>query len=78
MTMTELAKEYRQSALLLKNRIAELKKLLAKGNLCEMDKFRLRGRIDTLSSMERDMNEIAVVLEKYYDRRYKRNGRYSI
>ncbi|MBE6949520.1 MAG: hypothetical protein E7456_06710 [Ruminococcaceae bacterium] len=78
MTMIELAKEYRQSGLLLKKRIAELRKLLAKGDLCEMEKFRLRGRIDTLASMERDMNEIAVVLEKYYDRRYKRNGRYSI
>ena len=78
MTMNELAKEYRRSAVLLKNRITELKKQLAKGNMCEMDKFRLRGRIDTLSKMERDMNEIAVVLERYYDRRYKRNGRYSV
>lgn len=78
MMMIELAKEYRQSALLLKGRIAELKEKLATKNMCEMDKFRLRGRIDTLSKMEREMNEIAVVLERYYDRRYKRNGRYSV
>ncbi len=78
MTMNELAREYRQSALLLKTRIAELRHQLLTKNLCEMDKFRLRGRIDTLSKMEREMNEIAVVLERYYDRRFKRNGRYSV
>lgn len=78
MTMNELAREYRQSALLLKTRIAELKHQLAVTKMCEMDKFRLRGRIDTLAKMEREMNEIAVVLERYYDRRFKRNGRYSV
>ena len=78
MTIIEMAEEYRYSGMLLKNRIAELRKLLSATKLCEMDKFRLRGRIDTLRSMERDVNEIAVVLERYYDRGYKRNGRYSV
>lgn len=78
MTMIEMAFEYRQSALLLKERIIELKELLAEGNMCEMEKLRLRGRIDTLSKMERDTKEIAAFMERYYDRRYKKNGRYSV
>ena len=78
MTMIELAKEYRESGQLLKERIAELRLRLKTEKLCEMEKFRLRGRIDTLVRMERDVNEVAVVMERYYERGRKKNGRYSI
>ena len=78
MTMIELAKEYRESGQLLKNRILELRYKLKTEDLCEMEKFRLRGRIDALKKMERDVNEIAVVLERYYERGRKKNGRYSV
>ena len=76
--MIELAKEYRESARLLKTRIGELRLILRNEELCEMEKFRLRGRIDALSKMERDVTEIAVLLERYYERGRKRNGRYSV
>lgn len=79
MTMIELAVEYRQSAVLLKERIAILKAQLAHDSaLCEMDKFRLRGRIDALTKMEREVTEIAVLMERYYERGYRRNVRYSV
>lgn len=78
MTMIELALEYKESALMIKKRIFELKALLKEGNMCEMDKLRLRARIDTLDRMERDTKEIAAFMERYYDRRYKKNGRYSV
>ncbi len=78
MTMTELAMEYRESGLLLKTRIAELRQKLKTEDMCEMEKFRLRGRIDSLSKIEREVSEIAVFLERYYERGRKKNGRYSV
>ena len=78
MTMTELALEYRRSGLLLKTRIAELRQKLKTEEMCEMDKFRLRGRIDTLVKIEREVNEIAVFLERYYERGRRKNGRYTV
>ena len=78
MEMLELAKEYRESAAMLKWRIGELKESLGKDKMCEMEKLRLRRRIDILLNMYHDTNETAMVMERYYDRRYKRNGRFSI
>jgi len=78
MTLSELGTDYRRSAALLKGRITELKRTLAETNMCEMEKLRLRVRIDTLSSMYRDVCDTAVYLEHYYDRGYRRNGRFSI
>ena len=78
MKMIDLAKEYRESAQLLKGRIDELKELLTKENLCEMDKLRIRVRIEKLSTMYRETMETAVTMERYYDRRYRRNVRFTI
>ena len=78
MTLTELAAQYRTNSLPLKERINLLSTELDGEKLSETEKFRLRGRIATLLSMYRDMNEAALVMERYYDRGYKRNGRYSI
>lgn len=76
--MIELAVEYRAEGLRLKERIQELNVQLRQPGLREMDKFRLRGRIDTLAAMYREVNEAAYTMEHYYDRRYRRNGRYTI
>ena len=78
MTLSELAKEYRESGQLLKTRITELRLRLKTEDLCETEKFRLRGRIDSLAKMYRDVNEVAVFLERYYERGRKKNGRYSV
>ena len=78
MKMQELAVEYRESAALIRGRIAELRDTLQAGGLCEMEKLRLRIRIETLSSIFREVSETAVFMEKYYDRRYRKNGRYTV
>ena len=67
MTLKEMAAEYRESAASLKGRIAELRmKLDNDTDLCEMDKLRLRGRIDTLLSMYHETSLTAYRLENYY------------
>ena len=78
MNMQELAMEYRESAALIRGRITELKSELQAGGMCEMEKLRLRIRIETLGSIYREVSETAVFMEKYYDRRYKKNGRYTV
>ena len=78
MTLEELAAEYRDCAVLLRDRITLLRSRLSSEGICEMEKFRLRGRIAALEGMYRDVREIAVVMERYYDRGYKRNGRYLV
>jgi len=78
MQLNHLAAEYRDSAALLKERICQLKDNITVGNYCEMEKMRLRRRIDILSTMQRDTSEIALYLERYYDRRYPHRGKFSI
>ena len=68
MTMTELAVQYRESADLLTGRIRELRSRMERGGLCEMEKYRLRGRIAALTSMCRQTRATARRLERYYDR----------
>ena len=76
--MTELAKEYRLGAAGLKERVCELRAYLRETQMCEMERMRLRARIAVLGTMCREMNEAAVCMERYYDRRYKRSERFTI
>lgn len=78
MNLTEMSAEYRVSASLLKARIAELTSTLNTKPMCEMEKMRMRARIDGLLSMYRDTAETAAALERYYDRRYRINARFKI
>ena len=78
MTLKELASQYRECEELLRDRIALLRQRLSSGKMCEMEKFRLRGRISALEGMYRETREIASVMEHYYDRGYKRNDRYLV
>ena len=78
MRMIELAAQYRETAAELKARIARLSLALDSDEIGETEKFKLRGRIDALRSMYYDVNEAACVMEHYYDRRHKRNGRYCV
>ena len=78
MKMAELAAEYRESAAALAKRVGELRAELRRPGLREMDKLRLRRRIDALLAMYRDTRDAAVVMEHYYDRGYRLNGRYTL
>ena len=44
-----------------------------------MDKrCQLQDRIRMLSTMLREARELAVLMERYYDRGYRRNAKYTI
>ncbi len=77
MKLSELAREYRSSGALLKERIIKLEGQTDDESIPEMEKFRLRCRIIQLKRMYRYVNEAACAMEKYYDKRY-RNGSFSI
>ncbi len=77
MTLRELSVEYRAHARLLDLRIGQLNARLEE---CrdEGERCRLQERIHMLSTMLREARELAVLTERYYDRGYRRNARYTI
>lgn len=77
MTMAELSQGYRESAKLLRERLA----LLRKAEKEETDPealFHLRRRIAELSPMLTQMNELAELTARYYERGYCRNEKYTL
>jgi len=77
MTLLELSVEYRSQAERLRTRIRALEatRKIAKDS-CERE--RLQWRIRTLSELFREARDLAVLTERYYERGYKRNGRYTL
>ena len=74
MTLLRMAASYRQSADLLRVRIIALKDELARTE-DPKERGRLERRIKDLNTLYRETRETALVLERYYDRRCRRNGR---
>lgn len=77
MTLQEMSVEYRAQAQVLRGRIRELEQDLARADV-PRDQARLRNRIWVLSAIWRETRDQAVLLEHYYERGYRRNGRYTI
>ena len=77
MTLAELALEYRAHAHALDLRICQLEYLL-EGTRNADKRCQLQDRIRMLSTMLREANELAVLTERYYDRGYRRNAKYTI
>ena len=78
MNLTDLAAEYRDSAALIRERVMCLRRTLVEEPMCETEKLRMRLRIDKLNSIFRETSEAALFMERYYDRRYRKNGRFTI
>ena len=76
MPLLRMAASYRQSADLIRLRIVALKE--AQRTADPEERLRLEQRIRDLKALHRDTREIALVLERYYDRRYHRNERYTL
>ena len=77
MTLAELSVEYRAHAHALDLRLCQLEHWLE----CTEDPDRrcqLQDRIRMLSAMLREARELAVLTERYYDRGYRRNAKYTI
>lgn len=76
MTLSEISVQYRTSAGLLSTRIQELQSSVDSST--DENRSKLQERIRTLSALRREVNELAVLTERYYDRGYRRNGKYTL
>ncbi|WP_251445243.1 hypothetical protein [Vermiculatibacterium agrestimuris] len=75
MTLMELSVSYRQQADVLRHRIqlvSELPARTAEERMMKTERLRL------LEAMRRDVRDVAVICERYYDRSYRRNERYTL
>ena len=76
MTLLELSVGYREQATTLKGRITQLRGTYPA--LDQDEKIRMDVRLQMLSAMWREARDLAVLCERYYDRGYRRNERYTI
>ena len=75
MTLLELSVSYSQQADVLRHRIqlvSELPARTAEERMMKTERLRL------LEAMRRDVRDVAVICERYYDRSYRRNERYTL
>ena len=77
MTLAEMSLEYRAHAHALALRICQLEYKL-EHTTNEDKRCQLKDRIRMLSAMLREARELAVFTERYYDRGYRRNAKYTI
>ena len=77
MTLKEMGGEYRAQALVLQARIRELREACRQAET-EGEKEKLRQRIWARAIIWQETREQAALLERYYERGYRRNGRYTL
>ena len=77
MTLTALSESYEQSAALLRRRLSLLRSLLAQAKDPE-EVWHLQRRIAQLTPMLTEMNELAELTARYYERGYRRNAKYTL
>ena len=73
MTLARMAVSYRHSAMLLRDRIKDLKE--AEKTADPVEKSKLGQRVKDLTTLYRETQETARYLEHYYDRRRGRHVR---
>lgn len=77
MTLQELSRDYERAAVPLRQRLRQLRAMLA----VEQDAgkaWHLRRRIAELTPILTQMNELAELTAHYYDRGYHRNEKYTL
>lgn len=77
MTLLELSVQYRAQARVLQERIRTLRQR-QRGTEDRREQEQLQGRIWILAAIWRETRDQAVLLERYYERGYRRNGRYTL
>ena len=77
MTLLELSVEYRAHARALDFRICQLQAVL-ESTENEDQRLMLQERIHMLSTMLLEARELAVLTERYYERGYRRNAKYTL
>ena len=78
MTLLELSAEYRASAEALRERALTLEHRLREYEWDAAVRVQLEDRIRLLRAMWRETRDLAVLCERYYDRGYRRNVKYTI
>ena len=77
MTLAELSKCYEAAAVPLRRRLKELRVLLAAAEDPE-EIFHIKRRIAELTPMLTQMNELAELTARYYERGYYRSEKYTL
>ena len=77
MTLEELSLCYEAAAVPLRNRLRELRGMLAKTEDPE-EIWHIKRRIAELTPMLTQMNELAELTAHYYDRGYYRSEKYTV
>ena len=77
MTLREMSVEYRAQAQALRGQMQELEKAW-KQTEDPAERDNLEGRIWTLEVLWRETRDQAVLLERYYERGYHRNEKYTL
>ena len=77
MTLAELSAGYEASAVLLRARLAQLRRLAEQARDPE-ELWHLKRRIAELTPMLTQMNELAELTAHYYDRGYYRSEKYTV
>ena len=76
-TLKEISQSYREAARPLRQRLHQLRQMLS----CAKDPeqiWHIKRRIAELTPMLTQMNELAELTEKYYDRGYWRSEKYTL
>lgn len=77
MTLREMSKNYRAAAAPLRQRLAQLRKSLKQAKDPE-EIWHLKRRIGELTPMLTEMNDLAELTERYYERGYYRDKKYTL
>lgn len=77
MTLAELSIEYRAHAEALKQRMEELAQV-QRGCEDDWEQTALAERIHMLAAMWREARDLAVLTQRYYERGYRRNAKYTL
>ena len=77
MTLAELSKCYEEAAVPLRNRLRELRILLTQTEDPE-EIWHIKRRIAELTPKRTQMNELAELTARYYERGYYRNEKYTL
>ena len=72
-SLKELAVSYRSTQDALRHRIQVVEELPAR---TEVERGQKEERLRLLEAMRRDVREVAVICERYYERGYRPNERY--
>ena len=77
MTLKEMSKCYQEAAIPLRQRLKLLRQMLAATEDPE-EVWRIKRRIAALTPLLTQMNELAELTERYYERGYYRNEKYTL